>query len=186
MRKFLEISVQCYSRYKLNERPVSFKIGDKSFKVNELIDKWYGPSHTYWIRAFYGNAILSLNTLPVTLSFQEPLCCNGQLKLMAPGQGQSMTQQPQYQHSSGWRMIGGSPSTGLGIYTSTWQTSTHWLHPIHISGLNMTCVFGVVILGKAFISFWLIIISLFCFIDSSVIHIVSLVIGFHITPIIQG
>ena len=35
--------------------------------------------------------------LPVDLSFQEPLCCSGQLNEMAPGYGQSMAQQPQYQ-----------------------------------------------------------------------------------------
>jgi hypothetical protein len=89
--------------------------------------------------------------LPVDLSFQEPLCCRGQLKEMAPDCGQSMTQQPQYQHSSGCKMTGGFPFSGLGIKTSTWQTLTQVLHPVQHSGLKITGVFGVVIFGKALI-----------------------------------
>jgi hypothetical protein len=59
--------------------------------------------------------LVSLMTLPVTLSFHDPLCCMGQLKEIAPGRGQSLTQQPPYQHSSGCNIIGGSPFSGLGI-----------------------------------------------------------------------
>jgi hypothetical protein len=62
-----------------------------------------------------------------------------------------MTQQPQYQHSSGCKMIGGSPFSGLGIKTSTWQTLTQVLHPVQNSGLKVTGVFGVGIFGKAHI-----------------------------------
>jgi hypothetical protein len=62
-----------------------------------------------------------------------------------------MTQQPQYQHSSGCKMIGGLPLSGLGMNTSTWHTFTHVLHPLQRSGLKITGVFGVVILGKALI-----------------------------------
>ena len=94
---------------------------------------------------------LSLMTFPVTLSFQEPLCCIGQLKEIAPGCLQSLTQQPQYQHSSGCRIMGGSPFTGLGINTSTWHTFTQVLHPLQISGLKVTGALGVAMLGKAFI-----------------------------------
>ena len=43
-----KINVQCYSGYKANERPISFKIGDKSLKVEEIIDKWYGTEYTYF------------------------------------------------------------------------------------------------------------------------------------------
>jgi hypothetical protein len=75
------------------------------------------------------------------------------LKVIAPGQGQSLTQQPQYQHSSGWSIIGGVPFSGLGIYTSTWQTSTQWLQPLQISGLKITGVPGEMTLGSALIFF---------------------------------
>ncbi len=89
--------------------------------------------------------------LPVDLSFQEPLCCSGQLKEIAPGLGQSITQQPQYQHSSGCKMIGGLPFSGFGINTSTWQTFTQVLHPLQCCGSKITGVFGVVMFGKALI-----------------------------------
>ena len=48
MTKFQKLKVQCYSGYKANERPVSFNIGEKSLKVEELIDKWYGIDYTYF------------------------------------------------------------------------------------------------------------------------------------------
>jgi hypothetical protein len=62
-----------------------------------------------------------------------------------------MAQQPQYQHSSGCKMIGGLPLSGLGIKTSTWHTFTHVLHPLQNSELKITGVLGVVTLGKALI-----------------------------------
>ena len=48
MPKSNKISVKCYSGYKANERPVSFNLGDKSFKVEKIIDKWYGVEYTYF------------------------------------------------------------------------------------------------------------------------------------------
>ena len=60
-----------------------------------------------------------------------------------------MAQQPQYQHSSGCRIIGGLPATGCGIYTSIWHVSTQMLHPSQTSGLKMTGLFGVVTFGMA-------------------------------------
>ena len=62
-----------------------------------------------------------------------------------------MTQQPQYQHSSGCKTIGGHPFSGLGINTSIWHAFTQVLHPLQRSGLKIAGVFGVVMLGKAFI-----------------------------------
>jgi len=65
MNKFREISVQCYSGYKANERPVSFQLGDKSFKVERIIDQWYGPDYIYFkLLADDGNIyILKYNEL---------------------------------------------------------------------------------------------------------------------------
>jgi hypothetical protein len=93
-----------------------------------------------------------LNTFPEALSFQKARCCTGQLNVIAPGRGQSLTQQPQYQHSSGCKIIGGLPFVGLGMYTSTWHSSTQRLHPLQTFSSKITGVFGVVILGKAYIS----------------------------------
>lgn len=44
----MKIDVRCYSGYKVNERPVSFSIGEKSLNVEELIDQWYGPDCSYF------------------------------------------------------------------------------------------------------------------------------------------
>ena len=35
------ISVECYSGYKANERPVSFTFQEQRWKVAEIIDRWY-------------------------------------------------------------------------------------------------------------------------------------------------
>ncbi|HOO71809.1 MAG TPA: hypothetical protein PK926_08600 [Spirochaetota bacterium] len=52
----IKIKVRCYSGYKANERPVSFSMGEKSFNVEELVDRWYGADHTYFkVRADDGN-----------------------------------------------------------------------------------------------------------------------------------
>ncbi|MBN2041629.1 MAG: hypothetical protein JW864_16455 [Spirochaetes bacterium] len=48
MSKRQKISVQCYSGYKANERPVSFKTGENSLKVSEILDTWYGEDYTYF------------------------------------------------------------------------------------------------------------------------------------------
>ena len=48
MNKSIKISVQCYSGYKANERPVSFNIGKKLLKVDELVDTWHGVDHSYF------------------------------------------------------------------------------------------------------------------------------------------
>jgi hypothetical protein len=69
---------------------------------------------------------------------------------MAPGVGQSVAQQPQYQHSSGCRMMGGWPLWGLGMKTSIWQVSTQVLQPMHFPGSMRTGVLGVGILGIAY------------------------------------
>ena len=70
------------------------------------------------------------------LFFQLMMPNFGVLRLMAPGFGQTSTQHPSYQHSPGKRTIGGRPFSGFGIRISTWQTSTHLLHPLHNSELK--------------------------------------------------
>jgi hypothetical protein len=68
----------------------------------------------------------------------EPLIWNGVTIWMAPFPfcGQSVTQQPQNQHSSGNATIGGFPFSGLGDNVSHMQTSTHVLHPMQASSLK--------------------------------------------------
>lgn len=52
---------------------------------------------------------------------------------IAPSEGHTITQQPQYQHSPGYNTIGGWPVTEFGMNKSTWQISTQLLHPVHFS-----------------------------------------------------
>lgn len=50
------ITVQCYSGYKANERPVSFSFGDTVYRVIEIIDRWYGIDYSYFkLKADDGN-----------------------------------------------------------------------------------------------------------------------------------
>jgi hypothetical protein len=50
------LKVQCYAGYKADERPVRFRLGDREYLVEELLDRWYGPDDTYFkVRAEDGN-----------------------------------------------------------------------------------------------------------------------------------
>jgi hypothetical protein len=45
----LRLSVECYSGYKADERPLRFsfadKPGGKAFEVREVLDQWYGVDY---------------------------------------------------------------------------------------------------------------------------------------------
>ncbi len=43
----MRIKVKAYSGYKAEERPISFSIGEKELKVEELVDRWYGEDYEY-------------------------------------------------------------------------------------------------------------------------------------------
>jgi hypothetical protein len=42
------IEVSCYSGYRYGERPVSFKLLDRTFIIREILDRWYGEDHLYF------------------------------------------------------------------------------------------------------------------------------------------
>jgi len=48
MTKKIVLKVETYSGYKADERPVSFALHDKVFKVKECIDQWYGEGYAYF------------------------------------------------------------------------------------------------------------------------------------------
>ena len=51
-KEVFQIEVSCYSGYRYGERPVSFKLLERTFTVKEIIDQWYGEDHLYFkIRA---------------------------------------------------------------------------------------------------------------------------------------
>ena len=39
--KFELIEVECYSGYKSNEKPLSFKCKGRYYRISEVIDRWY-------------------------------------------------------------------------------------------------------------------------------------------------
>ena len=41
---FEQIHVECYSGYKVNERPVAFTFQDRHWEVAEIVDRWYEGS----------------------------------------------------------------------------------------------------------------------------------------------
>lgn len=44
----MRIKVNSYSGYKAEERPISFCIGEKELKIEELVDRWYGEDYEYF------------------------------------------------------------------------------------------------------------------------------------------
>ncbi len=42
------IKVECYSGYKINERPVKFILMNRAYLVKEVIDTWYGEKSVYF------------------------------------------------------------------------------------------------------------------------------------------
>jgi hypothetical protein len=46
--KGIKIRVSCYSGHKACERPLSFELGDKSYRIVEVLDRWYGPIYIYF------------------------------------------------------------------------------------------------------------------------------------------
>ena len=61
-----QISVECYSGYKPNERPVAFTVQERRWKVAEIVDRWYeggsegGPpeGNYFKVRTTEGNIFL--------------------------------------------------------------------------------------------------------------------------------
>ena len=50
------LRVHCYAGHKADERPVRFELGGRNYFVYEIIDRWYGPSDTFFkVRADDGN-----------------------------------------------------------------------------------------------------------------------------------
>ncbi len=42
------IHVDCYSGYKVNERPIDFTVRGRKLIVEEIVDRWYGVDHSYF------------------------------------------------------------------------------------------------------------------------------------------
>lgn len=44
----VSITVQTYSGYRADERPISFTVVDRRFEVREILDQWQGEDHAYF------------------------------------------------------------------------------------------------------------------------------------------
>jgi len=42
------VRVQCYSGVKADERPIRFELDGREYLVEEILDHWYGPDHTFF------------------------------------------------------------------------------------------------------------------------------------------
>ncbi|HTT64266.1 MAG TPA: hypothetical protein VMG35_20585 [Bryobacteraceae bacterium] len=53
------VQVQCYAGRKADERPVRFRIGGRDYMVEEIIEQWYSPDHSFYkVRSDDGNVHL--------------------------------------------------------------------------------------------------------------------------------
>jgi hypothetical protein len=52
----VKVTVQAYSGYKADERPLRFSFGERWYEVQEITDRWYGPGYSYFrVKAEDGN-----------------------------------------------------------------------------------------------------------------------------------
>ncbi len=52
----MRLQVSCYAGRKTEERPVRFRMDDREYLVEELLDQWYGPEDAFFkVRANDGN-----------------------------------------------------------------------------------------------------------------------------------
>jgi hypothetical protein len=111
---------------------------------------WQQVSPAYWQQVFLpignrfscllatGFSRLAFGYFRLAFGTQCTSFMSGCLRRMAPGTGHAVTQQPQYQHSPGKAVRGGSPLLSEGSITSTWQMSTQRLHPVHFAASQET------------------------------------------------
>jgi hypothetical protein len=44
----ISVTVEAYSGYKADERPVAFRLGGRRIAIREILDRWYGEDHAYF------------------------------------------------------------------------------------------------------------------------------------------
>ena len=61
----MRLQVQCYAGSKADERPVRFRLKDRDFIVEEVLDQWYGPGDAFFkVRADDGNLYILRHNPP--------------------------------------------------------------------------------------------------------------------------
>ena len=52
----MTVAVESYAGYRSGERPLRFRLGERWFRVEEVLDRWYDPQAIYFrVRADDGN-----------------------------------------------------------------------------------------------------------------------------------
>jgi len=52
----MTLRVECYAGRKADERPLRFQLGEREYRVQEVLDQWYGPDDTFFkVRTDDGN-----------------------------------------------------------------------------------------------------------------------------------
>jgi hypothetical protein len=44
----VRLKVECYSGYKVNQKPVAFSLGERRMRITKIVDQWYGPDYSYF------------------------------------------------------------------------------------------------------------------------------------------
>ncbi len=44
----MRLKVECYAGHRADQRPTRFTLQGRSFQVEEVVDRWYGPDHSYF------------------------------------------------------------------------------------------------------------------------------------------
>jgi hypothetical protein len=56
------VHVECYAGYKADERPLRFRIGDREFAVEQVLDRWTAPeADGFRVRTASGIYVLERN-----------------------------------------------------------------------------------------------------------------------------
>ena len=52
----MKLEVECYSGFKADERPVRFRLDERQYLVEEIVDQWYGTQDVFYkVRADDGS-----------------------------------------------------------------------------------------------------------------------------------
>ena len=52
----MKLEVECYSGFKADERPVRFRLDERQYLIEEIVDQWYGTQDVFYkVRADDGN-----------------------------------------------------------------------------------------------------------------------------------
>jgi hypothetical protein len=61
----MKLQVQCCAGWKSDERPVRFRLKDRDFIVEEILDQWYSPNSVFFkVRADDGNLYILRHDQP--------------------------------------------------------------------------------------------------------------------------